>query len=129
MNAKEYYKSIKQDRAEWSALFRQCMWCGGGGGFLPLETHEIQRKSGCQNRWASRTNYLRLCSVCHAGPFATMPHAKQLKLKQEVDFEHYNLREWLMIYDPELRAPERVTQEEVDAAQLDYPVSKGGLQF
>ena len=58
-----------------------------------------------------------------------MPHAKQLKLKQEVDFEHYNLREWLMIYDPELRAPERVTQEEVDAAQLDYPVSKGGLQF
>lgn len=43
-----------------------------------------------------------------------MPHAQQLAFKMLRDPEHYDLEEWLRIRDPELRAPERVTQQEVD---------------
>lgn len=109
-----------------------CMFCGGDGGWIGLQVHHIQRRSGAQKspRIHAGFNLLLLCESCHAGPFATMPHAKQLRLKMEVDFEHYNLREWLRIADPELRAPNRITQEEVDAVDLgSYLIQKGGLQF
>jgi hypothetical protein len=44
-----------------------------------------------------------------------MPHAKQLAYKQLSDHRHYDLSLWLKIRDPDLRAPKRVTQEDVDA--------------
>jgi hypothetical protein len=129
VNAKKYYASIKQDRDEWSSQFTSCMWCGSDGGFIGLETHEVQRKSSSQGRWATRCNYLRLCQQCHAGPFANMPHVEQMKLKAMADFENYDLQAWLRIADPELRAPDRITQEEVDAVVLNFPVSGNGLRF
>jgi len=44
----------------------------------------------------------------------TMSHQLQLAYKQKFDSDHYDLKKWLRIRDPELRAPDRVTQEEVD---------------
>ena len=78
-----------------------------------LEVHEIERKSHAPKSWGNTANYLLLCQRCHAGVFATMPHAKQLAVKLIKDFEHFDLYEWLRIRDPELRAPERVTMDEV----------------
>lgn len=44
---------------------------------------------------------------------AAMPHARQLAYKYIHDILHYDLEEWLRIKDPELRAPNRVTEDEV----------------
>lgn len=44
-----------------------------------------------------------------------MPHAKQLCLKKKADPQNYSLADWLRIRDPELSAPERVTEEDVDS--------------
>lgn len=43
-----------------------------------------------------------------------MPHAKQLAYKKLHDPLHFNLSAWLLIGDPELRAPNRVTEQEID---------------
>jgi hypothetical protein len=45
---------------------------------------------------------------------AAMPHARQLAYKQRHDKGNYNLDQWLRLRDPELKAPDRVTQGEVD---------------
>ena len=45
---------------------------------------------------------------------AAMPHARQLAYKQKHDKENYNLDQWLRLRDPELKAPDRITQGEVD---------------
>lgn len=79
-----------------------------------LEVHEIERRSHGKNRWGIRANFVLLCHECHHGPFATMPHAMQLAHKKRRNPSDYNLLEWAMIKDPELRAPDRVTQVEVD---------------
>ena len=42
-----------------------------------------------------------------------MDHSKQLAVKLIKDFEHFNLMEWLRLRDPQLRAPERVTMDEI----------------
>ena len=44
---------------------------------------------------------------------AAMPHAKQLAYKYIHDILHYDLEAWLRIKDPDLRAPNRVTEDEV----------------
>lgn len=105
------------DRKAWASTFAKCWMCGVKDRFgLPLETHEIERRShGPRLRWAHRCNYFRACRQCHEGPLATMPHAKQLAYKQLSDHRHYDLSLWLKIRDPDLRAPKRVTQEDVDA--------------
>jgi hypothetical protein len=54
-----------------------------------------------------------------------MDKAKQLRVKMEKDVEHYSLECFLRIADPTLRAPSRITQEEVNAVILDYPTGKG----
>jgi len=67
----------------------------------------------------SMTNYFRACKLCHMEDLANMDHAKQLAYKFLYDKLHYNLEQWLKIRDPELRAPKRVTQEEVDEYIVD----------
>jgi 5-methylcytosine-specific restriction endonuclease McrA len=108
-----YYDSISEDRQAWAANFYCCMGCGGTGDFRGLQIHEICRKSHAVNKWAHPATYLLLCAVCHEGPFATAPHAFQLAVKYLRDREHYSLADWLRIEDPALRAPLRVTEQEV----------------
>ena len=43
-----------------------------------------------------------------------MPHANQLAFKMLADPADYDLDAWLRLRDPECRAPNRVTQREVD---------------
>jgi len=45
-----------------------------------------------------------------------MPHHRQLAYKLLADPKNYDLDSWLKIRDPDLRAPIRVTQQEVDEA-------------
>lgn len=110
MNAKAYERKVKKDRDAWSANFTECMACGSRHN---LQTHEIVRRSQAPKRWGHRANYLRLCNLCHEGPFAAMPHVMQLAIKYARDFDNYNLGEWLLILDSEGRASNRVMQWEV----------------
>jgi len=45
---------------------------------------------------------------------ANMPHAEQLAYKQLYDPMNFNREQWLRIRDPELQAPNRVTQDEIE---------------
>jgi len=45
---------------------------------------------------------------------AAMPHAQQLAYKQLYDPMNFNREQWLRIRDPQLRAPNRVTQEDIE---------------
>lgn len=58
-----------------------------------------------------------------------MPIVEQLRVKMEMDFENYCLESFLRIADPELKAPNRITQEEVDAVVLNIPKTSSGLRF
>lgn len=108
-------KKLNEDREQWRIEQLQvCMYCGGNRSFLPLQVHEIERRSQAPTRWNHRANLLLLCETCHSGPFATMPHSDQLAVKMVADPENYNLEAWLRLKDPQLRAPNRVTQSEVD---------------
>lgn len=115
MNAREYYDTIRQDREAWAAQFTTCMNCGTKASWLPLETHEIERKSHAPRSWAHRCNYLRLCSTngCH-NAVDQRTHAAQLRLKRDKDPENYDLQAWLRLSDPELKAPERVTEQDIN---------------
>ena len=104
------------------------MWCGCKGDWRGLEVHEIERRSAAPRNWAKVCSYLLICGTCHAVDFAAMDKAKQLRVKMEKDAEHYSLECFLRIADPTLRAPNRITQEEVNAVVLDYPIGKG-IQF
>lgn len=92
--AAAYKRKIQADRQEWAALFDRCMACGKLSEWLPLEVHEIMRKSRLPNAWAHRCNYLCLCFKCHAGPFATAPLAFQLAVKMLADPEFFDLEAW-----------------------------------
>ena len=118
MNSKEYYLSIKDDRDVWGSQFPECMNCGQKATWLPLETHEIERRSHAPRSWGHRCNYLRLCSVngCH-NEVDQRSHAEQLNLKREKDPDHYDLQAWLRLSDPELNAPERVTEQDVNGGE------------
>ncbi len=104
---------------EWkNAIFpHHCWMCG----FNPatsqecrwLETHHIDRKGHSTVRADHSSNYFLTCNVDHAGALANMPHAMQLAYKIHMDSENYSLREWLMLRDPALRAPDRVTEQEI----------------
>lgn len=111
-----YYEEVREEREVWRAATPdQCMYCGTleCNAWPGLEVHEIERKSQAPKTWGSTCNYLKICNRCHAGPFATMDHSKQLAVKLIKDFEHFNLMEWLRLRDPQLRAPERVTMDEI----------------
>lgn len=104
-------------RTEWAlSSWNRCMGCGRtqwAGAIHPLECHEIERRSHAPGRWAALCNLLMLCHGCHAGPFATMGHAKQLAHKLLWDPDHFDLEAWLRLRDQELKAPQRVLYGEV----------------
>jgi hypothetical protein len=104
-------------RTEWAlAHWQVCMGCGRRqypDAFLPLECHEIERRSHAPERWPALCNLLMLCHQCHAGDFSTMSHAEQLAHKLFWDRDNFNLDNWLRLRDPKLRAPKRVTYAEV----------------
>jgi hypothetical protein len=101
-------------------MLQRCMLCGDTRGWLDLQVHEIERgRWRYRERWYDASNLLLLCPACHDGPVASMSHANQLAYKLMRDPGHYDLERWLRIKDPELRAPNRVTQSEVDAAVKD----------
>ena len=105
-----------KERKKWAENQTNCWICKRDSycGF-PLETHEIERKShGVQGKWASLANYFRTCKKCHMDDLAAMPHAQQLAFKHIYDPVHFNREQWLRIRDPSLRAPNRVTQEEIE---------------
>ena len=123
MNAAEYYRSVKDDRQAWrDSTPAICMHCCNPEDWNGLQTHEIERRSQAQRTWGHRCNYLLLCERCHAGPFAAMPHSQQLAIKLIRDPNYFDLKEWLRLKDPELKAPERVTLSEVVAHLAFQPV-------
>lgn len=106
-----YSRRVNDDREAWrSSMLLECMYCGRAElGSAWLEVHEMERKGQAAGRWGTRCNYLLLCPFCHDKHFANMDHSRQLAVKLINDPEHFDLDEWLLIYDPTLRAPERVT--------------------
>lgn len=93
--AKSYYNSIKVERKKWKlSQPEECCWCLAKIPYERLEVHEIDRRSQCPNRWAEECNYLLLCHNCHSGPFASMPHKRQLAAKLLADPENFSLEDW-----------------------------------
>ncbi len=108
-------KALMVERKAWAESKIKCWICGVStyAGF-PLETHEMERKSHAPNHsWAAKENYFCACKRCHMDDLAAMPHAKQLAYKYIRDVENYDLEAWLRVKDPSLRAPNRVTEDEV----------------
>ncbi len=115
--ARTYYIENRVARIEWRlSLDEKCMVCGwvmNQCGFQWLETHEIERRSAAPTRWADPCNYLLVCNQCHGERITLMSHAEQLAVKWKKDPSNFNLEDWLRLRDPELRAPLRVTLEEI----------------
>jgi hypothetical protein len=112
--AAKYYQSVKEERFVWARSKKQlCMACGALSGYMGLEIHEIERRAHAPDNWAHWSNYLLLCGPCHSGPFASMPHSRQLAYKFLADGDDFHLMHWLRLKDPLLRAPNRVTMDEV----------------
>jgi hypothetical protein len=112
--ATAYYNSVKAMRVEWAnSKPPKCMACGARNGWPPLSVHEIERRSHAPDTWCHRSNLMLLCASCHEGPFASMPHVKQLAYKWLADKDDFHLMHWLRLRDPLLRAPNRVTMEDV----------------
>lgn len=111
-----YSRSVNSDREAWREETPPlCMFCGihEGVSFGPLHIHEIERKGQARDRWGVRCNYLKLCNDCHEGPFASMPHARQLAVKLIKDYQHFDLDKWLLIKHPDGKAPLRVTMLDI----------------
>ena len=116
--AAAYYRSIKEDRDLWRIEKPQkCMCCGNTS---RLEIHEIERRSHASNNWWHRSTALLLCQTCHAGPFAAMPHARQLAYKRLRDFMCFDLSAWLSLAN---RPLSYVTPDEVEAEMAS--ITKG----
>jgi len=103
------------DRGNWSLDFTCCWVCGNEGkGIMALQIHEMERRSQApSHHWADPCNYFKTCDTCHMDLLAAMPHARQLAYKYIHDPDNFNLERWLRLRDPELRAPNRVTEQEV----------------
>ena len=116
--ARTYYLNNRVARIDWRMSVPQvCMICGweSGGEYRWFETHEIERRSHAAGRWAHPCNYLLLCNQCHNERIPLMKHAEQLAIKWQADPLHFDLDLWLRLRDPDLRAPLRVTMEDVEA--------------
>jgi len=94
----------------------QCQCCGSAFTYSSLEVHEIDRRSQAPGSWGVEVNLLLVCRHCHAAVIPGMSHAEQLCLKRHYDPEHFDLQAWLKIRDPELKAPNRVTIQDIDDA-------------
>jgi hypothetical protein len=119
-----YKAEIHDDRVAWrDRQLPRCMWCLCSESTaiyerFGLHQHEIERRAHASKTCLVDCNYLMLCGTCHNGPFAnlkTWPHAKQLALKMLRNPDDYDLAAWLLIKFPDGKAPNRVTQSEVDA--------------
>jgi len=99
----------------WALDFKTCWVCGNSGiGVMALQIHEMERRSQATHyQWADLCNYFMTCATCHMDDLAAMPHAKQLAYKYIHDPDNFNLERWLRLKDPVLRAPHRVTEQEV----------------
>jgi hypothetical protein len=115
--ARAYYIENRVARIEWRLSVPEacmiCEWSEERCGFKWLETHEIERRSHAAGRWADPCNYLLLCNYCHSDTIPAMSHAEQLAVKWKKDKKHFNLEDWLRLRDPEMRAPTRVTLEDI----------------
>jgi hypothetical protein len=112
--AAKYYESVKQSRIDWAqSKPAVCMACGAKQGWPPLQIHEITRRAQAPDNWAHWSNYLLLCEPCHSNDFAAMEAPKQLAYKFIADPDDFHLMHWLRLRDPLLRAPNRVTMDEV----------------
>lgn len=119
-------KALMGERKEWAANQAKCWICGVSSyaGF-PLETHEMERKSQAPHHaWANLNNYFCACKKCHMDDLAAMPHARQLAYKYIKDIENYDLESWLRLRDPDLKAPNRVMEDEVMDALKEIILSE-----
>ena len=129
-DSKKYYRQIADDRNSWKAeQIQACMWCGGSGGFLGLEIHEIERRSHLRNNWHDRSNILLLCGECHEKEFSTMPHIQQLAVKMLRDEHSFCLERWLDLTGRKgidqkdvLRAAALLQQSLPDLKPRDFPL-------
>lgn len=102
------------ERKSWAAQFSRCMACGNAATWMPLQTHEIVRRSQAPGRWCHVANFLQLCEPCHSERFANVtlaPYAAQLAIKYVFDRDNYNLEEFIRILG---RASFAVTYSEVN---------------
>jgi hypothetical protein len=91
----------------------KCMWCGSRFG---VAVHEILRGANRNKALSEPCTWLVLCSPCNTGQFhsrGTWPDAKQLALQYLCCPTVYDLKRFNLLYCE--RAPNRVTQDEVDA--------------
>lgn len=134
MTAIEYFNSVRGERAAWKSAFSRCMWCGGSD---ILDVHEIERRSAAPRSWGTTCNYVVACGSlssnnCHEKVFGTLSHAVQLAVKLLRNPTAYDLQSWLKISDPDLRAPLRVTQKEVDKEAKKLQIffeQQSGMRF
>lgn len=119
-------KALMDERKEWASKQTKCWICGVSSyaGF-PLETHEMERKSQAPHHaWANLNNYFCACKKCHMDDLAAMPHPRQLAYKYIKDINNYDLESWLRLRDPELKAPNRVMEDEVMGAVKEIILSE-----
>ena len=128
MNAREYYRAICGQRKAWAkSMLQRCMACHQKPQWPPLQIHEMCRRSAAPKRWGHPCNYLLLCERCHAGPFATMPHAKQLAYKLREDPENFHLREFIAILTWPSLHEGRVTKDEIASFREELQISQSLL--
>jgi hypothetical protein len=128
-------------RHEWARAHNHCFVCfrsADEAGSLAhrewwhLQSHEIERRSHAKKDMVFlRVNLFRACSVCHAGPLATMPHAKQLALAYFSDPERAPsvramLKAWLPIRCGRT-GPDRVTVMDVVQELGDITRAQSGI--
>jgi len=103
----------------WERRWTRCFCCNEVKRLLHI--HHIERRAKCykpRRDWIE--NLAALCVRCHDGVMGIQPHAQQLALKWKADkcgwatLQEF-LTRWLSIGDRVLKAPNRVTVEEVEA--------------
>jgi 5-methylcytosine-specific restriction endonuclease McrA len=102
---------IRKDRHAWRAeQVERCMVCGYDGYALPLQVHEICRRSQSV-RAQHRCNWLLLCQACHdLMGSEEWPMTRQLVLKAIRDRANFDLAEWIRIRG---RGPNEITFEDL----------------
>lgn len=113
------------DEQQWRRLYPKCWLCG----CLPQEKwphretverqHIIRRSHVFSEAREWPENRFAACTPCHAGPLATMPHARQLAWKWLAgdrcgwDTVEEFLAVFCLIDDPQQQAPQRLTAHEM----------------
>ena len=112
MDLDEIFPGSHRRITAWAKLHGFCWYCKDD---WALQTHHIQRRSSCYRNWGDvELNLFRTCPGCHETKVDAMSHAEQLAYKAFYDPDTFNLGAWLHCRDgPFLKAPERVTMEEV----------------